>query len=92
MECRENCGACCIMPSISSMIPGMENGKAGGERCIHLTADLRCAIFLSPDRPRVCDGFKADALVCGSNRNEALQILGDLQGVPLSEIKKAQGC
>jgi uncharacterized protein len=92
MECRQNCGACCIMPSISSSIPGMANGKPGGVRCIHLTDDLRCAIFNSPSRPRVCDGFKADELVCGSNRNEALQILGELEGVPAEEIKKAQGC
>lgn len=81
MDCRENCGACCIQPSISSSIPGMINGKPGGVACIHLTGDLRCGIFTSPDRPRVCDGFKADPLVCGSTRTEAMQTLGDLEGV-----------
>ncbi|MFT3739063.1 MAG: YkgJ family cysteine cluster protein [Breznakibacter sp.] len=91
MQCRENCGACCIMPSISSAIPGMPNGKPGGVRCIHLTGDFRCAIFHSPDRPKVCGGFKAEPLVCGSSRVEALQILGDLEGVPVAQIKKAQG-
>ena len=91
MDCRNNCGACCIMPSISSAIPGMPNGKPGGVRCIHLTEDLRCAIFYEPTRPRVCDGFKADPLVCGTSRNEALQILGELEGVPANQIIVVQG-
>ncbi|MFS9540720.1 YkgJ family cysteine cluster protein, partial [Klebsiella pneumoniae] len=26
MECRTDCGACCIAPSISSPIPGMPQG------------------------------------------------------------------
>jgi hypothetical protein len=69
------------MPSISSPIPGMPNGKPGGMRCIHLTNDFRCGIFHSPDRPRVCDGFKAEQLFCGTNRIEALTILANLEGV-----------
>lgn len=79
------------MPSISSAIPGMPNGKPGGVRCIHLTDDWLCAIFFSPDRPRVCDGFKFDPLVCGKHRDQALAILGELEGVPSEQIKKAQG-
>ena len=85
MECRELCGACCIMPSISSPIPGMPNGKPAGVRCIHLTDDYRCGIFNSPKRPRVCDGFKAEKLVCGNNRLDALTILADLEGIPIPE-------
>ncbi len=81
MECRENCGACCIVPSISSPIPGMPNGKPAGVRCIHLSDDYRCLIFTSPDRPRVCDGFKAEKLVCGDSRQDALQVLCDLEGI-----------
>ncbi len=81
MNCRELCGACCIMPSISSSIPGMPNGKPGGTPCIHLTAQYQCGIFTSPDRPKVCDGFKAEKLVCGNNQYEALIILGQLEGV-----------
>ncbi|WP_245934915.1 YkgJ family cysteine cluster protein [Breznakibacter xylanolyticus] len=92
MDCRENCGACCIMPSISSPIPGMPHGKPGGVKCIHLTDDLRCGIFHSPDRPSVCDGFKADPLVCGSCREEALTILGELEGVNALRIKEVVGC
>lgn len=79
MECRINCGACCIAPSISSPIPGMENGKPAGVQCIHLTRDYKCAIFESSDRPKVCDGFKAEELVCGTNRDEALRILSELE-------------
>lgn len=79
IPCRNACGACCIAPSISTPIPGMPNGKPGGVRCIHLTEDLRCGIFDSPDRPKVCGDFRADELVCGKNREQALQILSDLE-------------
>lgn len=78
-ECRVGCGACCICISISSPIPGHPNGKPGGVRCANLTADNRCAIFGSPDRPRVCDGFKAERLFCGDTNDEAMQILTTLE-------------
>ena len=45
MQCREGCGACCIAPSISRPYHGMPRGKAAGERCIHLDANLRCELF-----------------------------------------------
>ena len=32
MDCRRNCGACCIAPSITSPIPGMPQGKPAGVR------------------------------------------------------------
>ncbi|WP_088653787.1 YkgJ family cysteine cluster protein [Geofilum rhodophaeum] len=79
MECRPHCAACCIAISISSPIPGMPNGKPAGMPCIHLTSDLQCGIFHSPDRPRVCAGFKPEPLVCGTNRDEALAILSALE-------------
>ncbi|HEX3007359.1 MAG TPA: YkgJ family cysteine cluster protein [Bacteroidales bacterium] len=81
--CRERCGACCIVPSISSFIPGMPNGKPGGIPCIHLTDDMRCGIFDHASRPLVCGGFKAERLVCGNNRSEAAQILSELEGIDL---------
>ncbi len=86
MECRELCGACCIMPSISSFIPGMPDGKSAGVACIHLTSDFKCMIFESDERPKVCDGFKAEKLVCGSSRFEALTILAELEGIKVPEI------
>ena len=79
MLCRPGCGACCIAPSISSPIPGMPQGKRAGERCLHLTAELRCAIFGQPERPSVCSGFAADPEVCGSSREEAIRLLGWLE-------------
>lgn len=79
MECRENCGACCIYPSISSPIPGMSGGKPAGVRCIHLDRQLRCKIFDHPDRPEVCRNFKADPLICGGNATEAAEIMTSLE-------------
>lgn len=77
MNCHPNCGACCIAPSISSPIPGMPGGKPAGVRCIHLAEDYRCAIY--DLRPKVCRDFKAEELVCGTSREEALQIIFDLE-------------
>lgn len=85
MECRPNCGACCIAPSISSAIPGMPDGKAAGVRCIHLTDNNQCAIYDHPDRPTVCDLFKADPAVCGVDRNEAIMLLGMLEDGDLKD-------
>lgn len=80
MICRENCGACCIAPSISSPIPGMPDGKPAGVSCIHLTKDMKCAIYLDPDRPKVCSEFMADEDVCSNSREEAMNILTVLEG------------
>ncbi len=78
MECRENCGACCIALSISSPMPGMPEGKPAGVRCIHLQDDYRCAIYDDPAKPKVCTGFIAEPDFCGSGREEAMRILGSL--------------
>ncbi|MBN1184492.1 MAG: YkgJ family cysteine cluster protein [Bacteroidales bacterium] len=79
MECRPNCGACCIAISISSPIPGMPDGKPAGVRCIHLADDYTCKIFGKPERPKVCIAFEAEELICGKNRDEALKIINDLE-------------
>ncbi|TFF36990.1 YkgJ family cysteine cluster protein [Pseudomonas sp. RIT623] len=79
MKCREGCGACCIAPSISSPIPGMPQGKPAGERCLHLNVDNLCALFGKPERPPVCGGFKAQADICGNDRDEAIRIIGWLE-------------
>lgn len=76
MDCRSGCGACCIAPSISSPIPGMPQGKAAGQRCLHLSADLLCALFDKPERPAVCGQFKADEDVCGVDQADAIRLLG----------------
>ena len=79
MNCREGCGACCIAPSISSSIPGMENGKKAGERCINLTSENKCAIFNSPDRPKVCSGLKPSLEMCGEANEYAMDYLEKLE-------------
>jgi Fe-S-cluster containining protein len=81
MKCRPGCGACCIVPSISSYIPGMPEGKAAGIKCIHLTADYRCSIFSSPDRPKVCQQFRAEEIICGEKREDAFRNLALLEGI-----------
>ena len=80
MDCRENCGACCIAPSISSPIPGMPDGKPPGVPCIHLRKDLGCGIY--KHRPDVCRKFRAEELVCGKDRQEALDMLRSLEQGP----------
>ena len=75
MDCRPNCGACCIAPSISSPIPGMPQGKKAGERCVQLLPDFRCAIFGHPERPAVCASLRPHASMCGVNRDEAMATL-----------------
>ncbi len=77
MDCRKNCGACCIAPSISSPIPGLPDGKRAGIKCIHLQKDYSCGIY--EQRPRVCIDFRAEELVCGTSRQEALTILSRLE-------------
>lgn len=79
MECRSNCGACCIYPSISSAIPGMPKGKPAGTKCIHLQEDYKCAIYEHPKRPIICHNFKADPLVCGNSQEEAKNIFIELE-------------
>lgn len=79
MQCRENCGACCIAPSINTPLPNMPNGKPAGVRCLNLDDDYRCLIFTHPDRPALCDQFKAGIDVCGDSRNEAMQLITTLE-------------
>lgn len=81
MECRLGCGACCIAPSINSPIPGMPNGKKAGERCIQLDQNNLCKVFGLPERPDLCDHFKADFETCGSSNQQALDNLIHLEHI-----------
>lgn len=83
IQCRSGCAACCIFPSISSAIPGMPDGKPAMVPCLHLTADLKCALFGKPSRPAVCSGFKPEAIICGSSNEEAEKNFRWLLGLPL---------
>jgi len=82
MNCRENCGACCIALSISSSIPGMPDGKKAGVRCINLKDDYRCAVYNDPGYPKVCSDFNAEPAFCGSDREEAMRIFYSLSDCP----------
>ena len=77
--CRPGCGACCIIPSISSPIPGMPAGKPAFGPCIHLRADYGCRIFDADDRPRVCASLRPSAEMCGDDRDQALVGLTELE-------------
>nr|WP_041474553.1 YkgJ family cysteine cluster protein [Erwinia sp. Ejp617] len=79
MECRAACGACCTAPSISSPIPGMPHGKPANTPCIQLDARLRCKIFGSALRPKVCAGLRPHQEMCGRSREQAMVFLLDLE-------------
>jgi len=79
MNCRPECGACCIAPSISSPIPGMPHGKPAGIPCVQLLPDYRCALFGKPERPAVCINLRPMETMCGANRDEALARLISLE-------------
>lgn len=79
MNCRPDCGACCIAPSISSPIPGMPQGKPANVRCVQLDDQMRCRLFLSPLRPKVCASLQANEEICGERREMALIYLSRLE-------------
>ncbi|MCU6434663.1 YkgJ family cysteine cluster protein [Undibacterium sp. Jales W-56] len=81
MNCRDNCGACCIAPSISSPIPGMPNGKPAGVRCIQLAEDHRCMIFGQAERPACCGGLQPSLEMCGETREQAMLWIDELERV-----------
>ena len=81
MECRIGCAACCIAITITSSIPGMQNGKPAGVRCIQLAEDNRCRLFGKPERPAVCSGFTAEAYTCGESNEDAFRILTELEAL-----------
>lgn len=72
LACRPGCGACCIAPSISPSLPALPHGKPAGERCPHLTAEITCALFGSPDRPAVCGSLRASPEMCQDSPAAAL--------------------
>lgn len=79
MQCRIGCGACCVVISISSPIPGMPQGKPAGVRCVQLTDDNRCRLFGQGDRPAICARFRASLEQCGERDEDAYQRLAWLE-------------
>ncbi len=76
MECRPGCGACCVAPSIRGPIPGMPEGKPAGTPCVNLDPEsYRCRIWGRPGYPTACRNFVPEPQVCGTDRNEALELI-----------------
>ena len=81
IACRAGCGACCIAPSISPSLPALPAGKLAGERCPHLTADIRCALFGTPERPAVCASLSPSPEMCGDSAAAAMAFLVRLEAL-----------
>ncbi len=79
MECRPGCGACCIVISISSSIPGMPDGKPAGVRCVNLDENNNCRIHNTSSYPQVCRDFKASLEMCGDSNDFAFEYLTKLE-------------
>ncbi|MFN2331033.1 MAG: YkgJ family cysteine cluster protein [Halomonas sp.] len=77
--CRPGCGACCIAPSITTPIPGMPEGKPAGIRCVQLDDNNLCRLFGDPRRPALCEQFGFDRVLCGQNREQALERIAALE-------------
>lgn len=53
----------------------MPNGKPAGERCVHLTPELACALFGRPERPQFCVDLAPSESMCGDSAEQAIAIL-----------------
>jgi uncharacterized protein len=81
IACRPGCGACCIVISISSPLPGLPQGKPARVRCVNLTADNLCTLFGLPSRPAVCASLSPTREMCGRSNPEAFAYLSRLEQV-----------
>jgi hypothetical protein len=83
MDCRPGCAACCIAPSITTPIPGMPQGKPAGVPCVQLDGQGLCRLFGLPERPAVCLGFRPMPDVCGTDRDDAIRLIGALEAATI---------
>jgi len=60
-------------------MPGHAQGKAAGEPCVNLTADLRCGLWGRPERPACCAGLQPSGEMCGQDRQQAIAWLSALE-------------
>jgi Fe-S-cluster containining protein len=79
MQCRLDCGACCIAVSIGQPFYGMPLGKLAGVPCVHLSPVMRCELHGDERRPALCEAFAPEREYCGDNREEALKRLTKLE-------------
>jgi hypothetical protein len=59
----------------------MPHGKPANTPCIQLDERLRCKIFGSPLRPKVCAGLKPSAEMCGATSQQATAYLIHLEAL-----------
>ena len=52
MDCRPQCGACCIAPAIRQPFWGMPDGKPAGVACLHLLDNAQCDYTVIPGAPQ----------------------------------------
>jgi hypothetical protein len=46
-----------------------------------LDAEHKCALFGKPERPAICVSFRAEAEMCGTSREQALDMLSRLEAL-----------
>ena len=68
MECRADCGACCIAISIGQPFHGMPDGKPAGVPCVHLGTGMVCDLYDDKRRPALCDRRPPPSLAPLPNR------------------------
>ena len=78
MPCQQ-CGACCIAPSITTPMPDMPNGKPAGVRCVNLDNRNLCTLYGKPERPAFCSGWKPRPEVCGKSFDQAMKNIATLE-------------
>lgn len=78
MDCRK-CGACCIAPSIASVLPNMPHGKPAGTRCANLNDRNECTLYGKANRPGFCLGWQPMSEVCGRAFEEAMSRITTLE-------------
>ncbi|MGE9526938.1 YkgJ family cysteine cluster protein, partial [Escherichia coli] len=49
--------------------------------CVQLDESLRCKIFASPLRPKVCGGLQPSAEMCGQTTHQAMVYLIELEAL-----------
>jgi uncharacterized protein len=64
---------------MSSVVPGMPNGKKAGVRCIQLLDDNTCRIHETPEYPAICASLKPSTEMCGESDAEAFDYLSHLE-------------
>jgi len=57
----------------------MPQGKPAGVSCVNLDENFYCRIHGSSGYPAVCAALRPDPEMCGSDRQEALGFLAELE-------------